>query len=193
MDTFESYSDAELLKRLRQEGEPAFAEMYRRYSNTLFTTAFHFLKDRTGAEDAVQEIFLDVWKRRHRLEIQSSLEAYLKQSIRYFVLREYRREKKSLNFYSRLADITKELAAEDSSILRDLNEILEKVLSRLPADQQAIFRLNKVQGFTYPEIADQLHISVKTVEKKMSLSLKFIRSNMQEAVLALLFFSCSIR
>ncbi len=189
MDTFESYSDAELLKHLRQGNEAAFAEIYRRYSHVLFITAFKFLKDRTGAEDAVQEIFLDVWKRKVKLDIQSSLEGYLKQSIRYFVLREYRREKKSFDFYTRLTEITKELEMEDSSILRDLNEILEKVLSRLPVDQQAIFRLNRVQGFTYPEIAQQLHISVKTVEKKMSLSLKFIRSNMHEAVLALLIIS----
>ena len=189
MDTFMSYSDAELLKQLARDNESAFAEIYRRYSSILFTTAFNFLKDRTGAEDAVQEIFLDVWKRRHKLDIKSSLEAYLKQSIRYIVLKEYKQEKKSADFYGRLAEITKQLEAEDSTILRDLSEILDKVLSRLPADQQAIFRLNRVQGYTYPEIAEQLHISVKTVEKKMSHCLKFIRSNMQEAMLAILLFS----
>jgi RNA polymerase sigma-70 factor (ECF subfamily) len=167
MSNYQTDTDEQLLKKLAENDEPAFAEIYRRYSGVLFTTAYNFLKRRDGAEDAV-------------------LEGYLKQSVRYYSLRAYQQGKKNPDFYSRLSEITEELAAEDSSVYRDLQELLEKVLSHLPADQQTIFRLNRVQGFTFPEIAAQLNISVKTVEKKMARSLKYIRENMSEGAIALL-------
>jgi RNA polymerase sigma-70 factor (ECF subfamily) len=185
MSNYQTDTDEQLLKKLAENDEPAFAEIYRRYSGVLFTTAYNFLKRRDGAEDAVQEIFLSLWKRRNLLDIRE-LEGYLKQSVRYYSLRAYQQGKKNPDFYSRLSEITEELAAEDSSVYRDLQELLEKVLSHLPADQQTIFRLNRVQGFTFPEIAAQLNISVKTVEKKMARSLKYIRENMSEGAIALL-------
>lgn len=192
MSNYQLYTDEQLLKRLAENDEPAFAEIYRRYSGELFITAYNFLKQRVGAEDAVQEIFLSLWKRRKTLDIQL-LEGYLKQSVRYYMLRAYKQGKRKADFYSRLSDITQALVAEDSSVYHDLQDILEKVVGHLPADQQIIFRLNRIQGFTYHEIATQLNISIKTVEKKMSRSLKYLRVNMSEGILALvLLCACSI-
>lgn len=185
MSNYQLYTDEQLLKKLAENDESAFAEIYRRYSGILFITAYNFLRQRNGAEDAVQEIFMSLWKRRNALDIQI-LEGYLKQSIRYYMLRAYKQGKRSADFHSHLSDITQALAAEDSSIYRDLQDVLEKIIRHLPPDQQTIFRLNKVQGYTYPEIAARLNISVKTIEKKMSHTLRYLRANMSEAMLLLL-------
>jgi RNA polymerase sigma-70 factor (ECF subfamily) len=61
-----------------------------------------------------------------------------------------------------------------------------RVVKTFPEQQQQVWRLNREEGMTYREIAEALGISPKTVEKKMSASLKTLRNEMGEAVMVAL-------
>ncbi|MEO9004680.1 MAG: sigma factor [Ginsengibacter sp.] len=62
----------------------AFAILYRRYWEELFVTTAKALRDKEGAEDVIQDVFLSIWKRRNELKIEGSLAAYLHTSERSF-------------------------------------------------------------------------------------------------------------
>jgi len=180
-----------LLQCISENDEGAFSEIYRRYAAHMFITAFNILRRRAGAEDAVQEIFINLWKRRGELQIDS-LKAYLHQSARYRALRMYKDERKADSFYERLTQATSDILQDDPVVFRDIQQILQKIILTLPGDQQVIYRLHREQRLTYSEIAKNLDISVKTVEKKMSKSLKSIRPQLDKLLFLLLFFTAGI-
>ena len=188
---YQTYQDAELLQRISENDEEAFSEIYSRYAPNMFITAFNILRHRAGAEDAVQEIFIALWKRRGELHIDS-LQAYLYQSVRYRVLRMYKEEKKDDCFYERLARATSDILQDDPVIFRDIQQLLQKIILTLPGDQQVIYRLHREQCLTYAEIAKNLNISVKTVEKKMSKSLKSIRPQLDKLLSLILLLTAFI-
>ncbi|HRE50446.1 MAG TPA: sigma-70 family RNA polymerase sigma factor [Flavitalea sp.] len=188
---YQTYQDAELLQCISENDEGAFSEIYRRYAAHMFITAFNILRRRAGAEDAVQEIFINLWKRRGELQIDS-LKAYLHQSARYRALRMYKDERKADSFYERLTQATSDILQDDPVVFRDIQQILQKIILTLPGDQQVIYRLHREQRLTYSEIAKNLDISVKTVEKKMSKSLKSIRPQLDKLLFLLLFFTAGI-
>lgn len=184
---YHSYQDHELLQLTAHNDENAFAEIYRRYSSDMFLTAYNILHHRAGAEDAVQEIFISLWKRRADLNVRT-LKSYLEQSVRYYVLRMYRQEKRDDRFYERLAQVTSSILKEDPVLFRNIQQTLHEILRSLPADQQTIYQLNRDHNMTYTDIAHHLNISVKTVEKKMSKALKSIRPRMDDLLLIAICF-----
>jgi len=185
---YQTYHDAELLQCLSENDEGAFSEIYRRYAAQMFIIAFNILRRRAGAEDAVQDIFITLWKRRDGLQIDS-LKAYLRQAVRYRALRMYKEEKKDDSFYARLAQATSDILQDDPVIFRNIQQLLQKIILTLPRDQQLIYRLHREQRLTYSEIAKRLDVSVKTVEKKMSKSLKSIRPQLDKLLFLILAFT----
>lgn len=184
---YQSYQDHELLQLTGHNDQNAFAEIYRRYSSDMFLAAYNILHNRAGAEDAVQEIFISLWKRRADLNVRT-LKSYLEQSARYYVLRVYRQEKRDDRFYERLARVTSDILKEDPVLFRNIQQTLHEILRSLPADQQTIYQLNRDHNMTYTDIAHHLNISVKTVEKKMSKALKSIRPQMDDLLLITICF-----
>ncbi|MBO9572654.1 MAG: sigma-70 family RNA polymerase sigma factor, partial [Chitinophagaceae bacterium] len=143
LTAYKTYDDHHLVSLLAAGDETAFAEIYQRYSALLFTYAFNILKHTGGAEDAVQEIFLSVWRRRDNLSHIDSLGAYLTQSIRYYVLRAAKEEKRDQAFFERIKSITDDIEATNPALYLDLQQVINKIISSLPEDHQLIYRLNR--------------------------------------------------
>lgn len=76
MQLFPNHSDEQLLRLLQQNDEAAFTEIYNRYWKILYSSAHNILQVKDAAEDAVQEVFISLWKRRNLVHIES-LKAYL--------------------------------------------------------------------------------------------------------------------
>jgi RNA polymerase sigma-70 factor (family 1) len=181
MRELSTYNNDELIRLLKEDNQQAFSEIYDRYWEKLFDYAEKILQGRAASQDAVQEVFIDLWKRRLTIQIES-LQSFLYQAVRFQVFKTIRSEKMDADFFKRLSAVSYKLIAEDPIIFRDLEKLFEKVLAGLPEDQRIIFKLNRDQGLTYKEIAEQRNISVKTVEKKMSLALQHIRINLENAL-----------
>lgn len=187
---YQTYSETQLLQLMASHDEQAFNEIYGRYAAEMFRNAFHVLRHRQLAEDAVQEVFISLWKRRTQLDV-SSLKGYLLNATRYCMLQAFKKIKKDKLLQERLLRITEELRQGDPVIYREIQQALANILSQLPEDQQLIYKLNREQDMSYTQIAQHLNISVKTVEKKMSKSLKKIRPGM-DILFALLILSREI-
>jgi RNA polymerase sigma-70 factor (ECF subfamily) len=176
---YSALDDSELLQFLHQEDENAFAEIYNRYWKLLFDTANNIIQNSDVAQDTVQEVFITLWQRRKEVEIQF-LKAYLQQATRFQVLKAIRAQKADDQFYNRLAGVTAEIVYENPLLFKDQEALLRQILTSLPEDCRYIFHLSREEHLTYKQIAGQLNISEKTVEKKMSICLKHIRAALQQ-------------
>jgi RNA polymerase sigma-70 factor (ECF subfamily) len=174
MNDFTAYSDLDLLELVKQDSESAFSEIYERYWEKLFDYSEKILKGQAASQDAVQLVFIDLWKRRASLQI-ASLQSYLFQAVRFQVFKAIRSDKTSSDFYARLAMVSGKILNENPVLLKDFKDIVEKILAGLPEDQRVLLKLNKQDGFTFKEIAEQKNISVKTVEKKIAKALDTLR------------------
>jgi RNA polymerase sigma-70 factor (ECF subfamily) len=177
--SYSAKEDSELLQLLHQEDEGAFAEIYNRYWKPLFVTAHNLIQNRDIAQDMVQEVFIALWQRRQEVQIQS-LKAYLQQAARFQVLKAIRAQKTDDQFYSRLAGVTANMVYEDPLLFKEQETLLRQTVASLPDDCRNVFRLSREEHLTYKQIAGQLNISEKTVEKKMSICLKHIRQALQQ-------------
>src|SRR3954462_1438681 len=92
--------------------ELAFAEIYNRYWKHLYSSAHNILQVKATAQDAVQEVFIALWKRRTHIQIEA-LQPYLHQAVRFQVFKAIRAEKTDQDFFNRLALITRDILFED--------------------------------------------------------------------------------
>jgi RNA polymerase sigma-70 factor (family 1) len=178
----EKLTDIELLQRLKDSDGAAFTGIYNRYWQSLYYTAVSILQQGALAEDAVQEVFISLWRRRDELEV-THLKAYLSKAVKFQVLKVIRDNKADHLFYERLQRVSATIIKEDPLLGKEMQGIIVRLAMTLPEDCREIFRLSREEGLTYPEIASKLQISVKTVEKKMSFSLKHFRTGLAKLLL----------
>lgn len=181
-------TDSDLVTMLRAGDQTAFNEIYNRYWKPLYHSAYKILQDEDGASDALQEIFTSLWQRRNAVEI-TSLKAYLHQAARFTVLKAIRAQKTDQQFYKRLAEVTTEIFTENPLVFKEQQHLIQHLLERLPEDCKEIFLMSREENLTYKQIAEILQISEKTVEKKMTKSLKMIREGLSvEFCLSVIFY-----
>lgn len=169
-----NHTDEQLVLLLCQSDELAFAEIYNRYWKALYISAHNILQVKEAAQDAVQDVFISLWKRRNDVHI-GALRPYLFQAIRFQVFKAIRAEKTDHDFFNRLAMISKDILTEEPLLFKELESLYNQLIHSLPADEQEIFSLHRDGGLTYKQIAEQKNISIKTVEKKMTRALKQLR------------------
>jgi RNA polymerase sigma-70 factor (ECF subfamily) len=126
-------------------------------------------------EDLAQEVFMEIWKRRDSLVINTSLKAYLRRSAINKTLN-YLRDKKNWK-NEELSEIQLEISAEPGKTLEanELEKIVGQAIEQLPERCQLIFKLSRVEEKSYQEIADELEISIKTVENQIVKALRMLR------------------
>ncbi|ALL06191.1 hypothetical protein AQ505_12240 [Pedobacter sp. PACM 27299] len=182
-------SDAELITALKEGEEQAFGEIYERYWKELYRKANHILQDPDAAVDVLQDVFLSLWQRRAQVDIQV-LKPYLHQALRFSVLKAIRKLKTDRQFYERLMEVTTEIISENPLLFKEQQQLIQNLIDNLPEDCKQAFLLSREQEMTYKQIANLLNISEKTVEKRISKSLKMIRAslNIETCITILLWY-----
>lgn len=182
-------SDTELIAALKEGEEQAFGEIYERYWKELYRKANHILQDPDASVDVLQDVFLSLWQRRAQVDILA-LKPYLHQALRFSVLKAIRKLKTDRQFYERLMEVTTEIIAENPLLFKEQQQLIQNLIDNLPEDCKQAFLLSREQEMTYKQIANFLNISEKTVEKRISKSLKMIRAslNIETCITILLWY-----
>jgi RNA polymerase sigma-70 factor (family 1) len=175
MVAYNLFSDPELIDLLESGDKSAFAEIYNRYWKLLFKTAFNILQDFATAQDITQNIFISLWERRGESNIQT-IKPYLLQATRFAVYKAIREQQNDKAFYERLAEITVDIITDNPLLFKEQQALLNKLINGLPENCREVFRLSREENLTYKQIAALSGISEKTVEKRISMSLKHIRN-----------------
>jgi len=168
------FHDDQLLERVAQNSEDAFRELYERYQGTLLTKAVHFLGCENSAKDCLQDVFISIWVKRETLVI-GNLNHYLHQAIRFRALRSLQFSRLVASLDKRQLWHTDQFHPCNALDYKELHHRFETRIHALPPDQRRVFLMHRDEGLSYTQIARRLGISVKTVEKKMSLALRSLR------------------
>ena len=159
-----------------------FKEVFKEYYNPLCNFASSIIKDRKVAQDVVQDVFTKLWAKRNELKIKTSEKSYLFQAVKnraFELLRKREHEANvDLSMYSETYDQNNNIEEQANKFM--LKEYLYNSIRQLPPKCQEIFVLNKVNGLTYNEIADELEISVKTVENQIGKAYRKLRVMMSD-------------
>jgi len=183
-----------ILEAIRLNDGQAFEKVFRDSYKPLKAYAFRFVNNLATAENMVQDVFLKLWQNRHNLVITTSLVHYLFRSVRNHSLNHLEKNRVRTGYLRMQLEKTQD--DEDFSAFYPEIGLLEKIESAicaLPPKRQEIFRLAREEGLRYREIADQLNLSVKTVEAQMTLALKQLRDSLKEYRHLVLFFILSDR
>lgn len=133
------------------------------------------------SEDAVQEVFLNLWRNRKKIEDGPGMKSYLFTSTKNKVL-EYIRRGKMMDDHSEKVRIN-ELMRYDVEEEADKYVRIEKIhsaIDELPPKCREIFKMSKINGLSYTEIANYLGISQKTVENQIMRGLKLLRDKLNK-------------
>lgn len=176
-------SDEELLERIRCHNESALRELFVRYYARLAEFAFSLVRRRDLAEEAVMNVFLNLWRRRESLVLSGILRSYLfaaagNQSLN-LRKRQLRHAAVGLDDVhpSQLVGASR---TEGDLLYRELHAEIDAMITRLPPQRQLIFRMNRLQGLRYAEIAEALGVSERTVQNHMVQAVRQLSSELPQ-------------
>jgi len=141
--------------------------------------AFKYLNDSSVAEDAVQDVFVKIWVKREGVDLSKNIKSFLFQSVKNRAIEVIRKNKLDTNYRS--DNLRKLEGITDMDDEADRFLMMERIyasIRQLPPKCQKVFTLSKVNGLTYNEIAEELEISVKTVENQIGRSLRILREKL---------------
>jgi RNA polymerase sigma-70 factor (family 1) len=169
--------DKVLIDRLRNGDELALTELYNRFWQLLFVSAYNIIKDKELCEDIIQDIFMNIWHNREKLEINISLKGYMYACARYQVFNQFRKNKDKIhvelfdNLEERFQYTTPETQIMHDELVQQINFIVDT----LPEKCQVVYKLSREEQLSHKEIAERLNISTKTVENHITKALHTIR------------------
>ncbi len=169
-----------LIRSVREGSKNAFQNIFERYYEPLLSFAYRYLKNNADAEGVVQDVFLWIWENRESWSVDCSLKSYLFKSVKNQCL-DYIRHDKTKNKYIReysLEYSEPEISFTDKDSRFDdenFEQIVKSTIEELPERAKLIYKMNRLEGLTYIEIAEVLEISPKTVESQISRALNILR------------------
>jgi RNA polymerase sigma-70 factor (ECF subfamily) len=170
----------EQVARIQEGDEVAFEALFRAHYEALC----QFVEGQVGsaevAEDIVQNIFLNLWRRRQDWEVRTTVRAYLfgaarNESIKHRKHRQVRRRWKQ---EEREKETAEKPGPDDRLKHQELRRTLQKWVDELPERRRQVYLLSRRHGLTYKEIARVMEISPKTVDNQMVEALKFLRKHL---------------
>lgn len=164
-----------------------FEMIFNQYYQPLVQYGNTFMKDLNEAEDVVQQVFVSVWEKRESTEIHTSLRALLYKAVHNACLNRIKQLKVRRDYAQSEGASQAEVLASDPVQEKELQQRIEEAVSLLPEQCAKIFRMSRFEQLKYQEIADQLGLSVKTIENQMGKALKLMRENLKEYLPVLIF------
>jgi RNA polymerase sigma-70 factor (ECF subfamily) len=182
--------EKELFNKIKQNDQAALEKLHRQYYQALCTFSCNYVKSVHAAEEVVSDVFLNLWLKRNSIHIKSSIKSYLYTSVRNQSIN-YRNTQKQT--FEEIEDNCFECESSDQHADAKVNytetlHLVEKIIRELPPQRQTIFRLNRIDGLKYKEIAEILSISVNTVQKQMTEAVKHISKYYSHKILVLFSF-----
>lgn len=172
-------ADKVLVEQIRDDDREAFEKLFRKYYSSLQRFLWGYVTNQQVAEDLVQEVFVRIWENRYALNPDKKIKTYLYKIGRNLaidhtrhrkIVRDWEEEKKALHSLSPVDQAINE-KLHNKLMLREIKQAIEG----LPKRRRLVFMLSRYEGMTYKEIAEELDISVNTVDTQICRALQTLR------------------
>ncbi len=173
-------NEQQLLERLRHGDEAAFKVLFNDFYSKLYYFVFEFIPFKDIVENIVQDTLVTLWNKRNQLKDDSNITSYLFTVAKNNALKKLREKKYNQKLFSNAIDVgeldlnVETLSTVDTSVcaFKDIEQIIQETLASLPPQCRKVFELSRFQEMKNREIAEELNISIKTVEKHISKGIK---------------------
>ena len=175
----EPRKDQEIIDLIKANAAEGMEELFRRYYRYVAKSVYRIIPDATTAEDVTQEVFYELWRKRDRINITTSVSAYLRRSAVNRALNHLRKRKMlqdDIEHHHHLK--TDDLSAQRTLEYEEVEKQIQDAIDRLPNRCRLVFTLSRYEEKSYKEIAADLDISVKTVENQISKALRILRAEL---------------
>jgi RNA polymerase sigma-70 factor, ECF subfamily len=171
-------NDTHFIELLAKRDESAFEKVFKDNFKKLQSYAITIVGDENVAEEMVQNVFFKLWDKSEKINIQSSIAAYLYRAVYNESCNYLKHQKVKQGFlnYSKhtMSDISTEKASK-KVLVTELEQRIKNALNDLPEQCRTVFQLSRFEELKYQQIADTLGISIKTVEAQMGKALRIMR------------------
>ena len=163
----------------RDFDDRAFEQLFRAHYAPLRDFAARYVVDPALAEEIVQDLFADLWTRRHLRQVRESVRAYLFAAVRNRALNLRKRQAMESDWEQEearaMSDVNPPSEAHDALERADLRARLDTAIAALPERCRLVMHLRWREQLSYAEIASIMGISVKGVENQLARGLAAIR------------------
>ncbi|MCT4644216.1 MAG: RNA polymerase sigma-70 factor [Carboxylicivirga sp.] len=188
-------SEKQIVENLSRGDKVAFGMLFSTYHERLYLFAIHYLNNKESAEDVIQDVFGYVWEKHQELVDVNNLSSWLFTITKNHCLKNIKHlkvvHKHSDELKYRQLDIVRTaLDGLDTSpmMFEEITNTMNVTLESLSPQARRIFRMSRFEEKKNREIAEELGISVKTVEANMSKTLKVLRTRLKPYLPFLLYF-----
>ena len=173
--------EQELLRHIKKDDHKAFRQLFDIYYKYLVVTVYNVSGNLDVARDMAQDTFADLWNRRQKIQIESSLKSYLRRTV---LNKTFNHFKLKANKYDDLESIhvqaNMEAGAQQRLEAQEMEQIIHGAIQALPEKCRLVFTLARLEGLTHKGIATQLGISTKTVENQMTKAMKRLKMALEQ-------------
>jgi RNA polymerase sigma-70 factor, ECF subfamily len=175
------WTDSHILNALQKGDNAAFEHVFLLHYESLCRYGSTLLKDPDAAEEVVQQIFYRLWEKKEELVIEKSLKVYLFRAVHNASLNVIKHGKVRRRYQELQLKTANSSAWEiDRSLKTELQQKIVAAMDELPPQCGLIFKMSRLEEKKYAEIAEELTISVKTVENQMGKALALMRKSLSE-------------
>lgn len=165
----------------REENKKWFGNIFNENYEYIRNYLYYLSGDMTLSEDLAQDVFLHLWEKKGTIR-DKTVRAFLFTIAKNNFLKNRRRAKYDLKFRASFIEHLENKSPEYIMEMKEFDEKLQRSISELPEKSRAVFLMHRIDGMTYKEIAENLKVSVKAVEKQMSKALSILNEKLGKKV-----------
>jgi RNA polymerase sigma-70 factor (ECF subfamily) len=172
--------EKELVQQIQKGNEEAFERLFKRNYKVLCDYCTNIVKSRQVAEDVVQEVYAEIWRNQSEWSPGHTLRSYLLRAVKNRAINKMNKRETEQTYLERKAAEPDDIENNTAKILKrqHFKQKVHDAVRTLPDRARQVYTLHRREGYTYKEIAKIMNISVKTVERQMSRSLRKLRNRL---------------
>ena len=175
--------DEDLLMRLQKGDKGAFEEIFITYYSPLCEYASQYIAD-SEAEELASDLMLYLWEHRKELMIYKSLKSYLFISVKFRCLNAIKKDNYQRKIHDKIYEKLKDqFENPDYYFVSELSRAIDNAIEELPENYRATFQMSRYGEKTNSQIAEELGVSTKTIEYRITQSLKLLRGRLKEHIM----------
>jgi RNA polymerase sigma-70 factor (ECF subfamily) len=180
-----------IVKNLLKNDKKAMDDLYAFYYPRLYSFSKKILKVEDDINDILQDVFVKIWLNRKKINSVETFNSYIFTITKNAIITCFREKTRNRDYELKVrqAATGKEFIIETELEYQDLKEKVDALIEKLPEKRKQVYILSREKGLSNAEIAEQLGISVKTVEDHMMHSLKYLRDKMKNLDIVSMLFA----
>jgi RNA polymerase sigma-70 factor, ECF subfamily len=174
-------TDSDLIVRIKNGDEVAFELVFYKYKGKLYDFIRRSWSEEEDPESIVQDVFVKLWMNRAELDPQQSFNGYIYTIARNEVFGHLRKQLTRKKYQEELLhQLTDSVNTTDRHFeYQELERILSKLIEEMPEKRREIFRESRMEGLSYREISEKLHISENTVDTQIRKALGLLKKKLR--------------